>query len=223
VRLMETKMSAQANLGGFLKEEIAPRFSPDFKFVKSPPSLVRADGNFIQAMILSAGRDGLVVKVWPTFYVVGACPWDDVVPQTISLPVERPNDWRFAEPLGHQLAQKIIALTARTSPLSFERAIEQGMAKSTLQQFERGDPTGIASLYLGFFLMAEGKEDPEHSLQRSKKKFCANNVPVRHDWQRAMLSRIEELISRAKHEGTRFARAEAADHAELLRLPKPTW
>lgn len=214
-----------AEIKKFASRILGPLIARDFLPFHGNRALVRQRANFVQLVALSGGRYGETLKVLPTFYVVGARPSDEVIPQSISLNAEYPDKWRFQDRhLDGDLAGEICKLLTEQSPLSFFSPIGIADVVAALELSAANAVSEDAPLFLAFFMMANGISGEKKWLGKARKCFQKQNPVILHDWQRETSRRIEALEQRINVPGAEIlCQQEAEDHALRLNLPRITW
>lgn len=209
----------------FSRTVLRPRVAIDFVPFYRDRDLVRQTSNFVQLIALSGGRYGETLKVLPTFYVVGARPFDEVITQSIALHVEHPNKWRFqGRHLDECLADDICVLLSDESFLSFFAPIGATDVVATLTDLAKNATSEDAPLFLAFFMMANEIQGADIWIERARKKFLQANPVILHDWQRATMQRLDEIQQRlGAPNAAILSREEAQDHAARLQLPRIEW
>jgi hypothetical protein len=207
----------------FCSDELQPRLAGDFKSYNS--AIVRTIDSFAQMVVLSGGRYGETLKVMPTFYVFGARPWEDSIPQSVALDAESPNRWRFSNPsLDSALANSIASMLRTSSPLSFEARLTSQAVVTALQKCSRLAGMESAALFLGFYLMSTGKPGASTWLESARASFLRENKVLEHEWQSRAKLRFDELLRRVADPNAReISHAEADRHAAMLRIQTLRW
>ena len=182
---------------------------------------VRLHGAFVQLMALSGGRYGHTLHVLPTFYVVGARPWDEVITQSISVDSIQPRDWRIQDAsLDHSLAALLNQRIEKASPIPYSQPLTNAAIVKALEFFEKRGTSEVASMGLAFFLMSLGRVDVASRLKLARKTFMKDNNPIKHDWQHNVVKRLDVLEARVSQpDCVELCRREAEEHAQRLGLP----
>lgn len=209
----------------FSGKHLRPKLAADFLPFHKNRDLVRQRLNFVQLLALSGGRYGETLKVLPTFYVLGARPSDEIMPQTVALSTKHPERWRFqGRHLDDQLADDICSLLKVHSPLSFFSPVGVDDVVSSLKFFCTDATSEDAPLFLAFFMMANGIPGEKLWIEKARKCFLRQNPVIQHDWQRSTLQRIEHIERLSGDASAEFlCQQEANNHAARLRLPKIVW
>lgn len=212
-----------AAIRSFARNSLAPLLAEDFSICRNG-DLVRLVGNFAQIVVMTGGRYGDLLKVHPTFYVVGTRPWDEFVNQSVALDNIDPNRWRFSRALDESLARDVAQLLDARSPLSFLQPITPNQVVDAMVVMAKRATIEDAALHLAFFLMANDLGDPQHWLDRADRIFQRANLPLRQDWQRTLQERMEALKRRVDApQRSALCREEAQRHAAVLKLPEIAW
>lgn len=209
----------------FSSTVLRPRLASNFVPYHGNRDLVRQQSNFVQLIALSGGRYGETLKVLPTFYVVGAFPSDEVIPQSVALSAENPSRWRFqGRHLDKGLADDICNLLRENSPVSFFAPVGEADIVSALKRIAANATSEDAPLFLAFYMMANGISGQNLWLETARRTFLKRNPEIHHDWQRTALQRIEDLEQRlGAPDATIVCQKEAQDQALRLKLPGIEW
>lgn len=215
----------------FVTNVVRPLFGADFS-IYATRDLVRRRGPFVQAVLFSRKKSGWL-HVIPTFYVVGACPSDEVMFQTMSLPISGVDEkrlWRWPPDvvLDESLAQKIVRLVSQESPLSFEHCLNDTDIEHVLSLFCKKVQHSSPWLSRAYFNMCRGLLSAGEDLRLAQDKFikCSRfgrgASPL--DFETALLNRFSSLEARVSDaECIELCKVEVLAHVEKLRLPPSQW
>lgn len=208
----------------FSSEHLLPRLSSDFYLFKEKDP-IRMICNFVQILTVTGGRYGETLRVFPTIYVPGAYPWDEVVTQS----VQTTNDgggWMFQDrKLDDKLADDI-AQNISKSPMPGTAGISVRSVLEDFPKIARNSVDDRASLYLAFFLMSTDLASADPWMDLAQKLFKRNNKKIEQNWQHLTKDRLEELqfrLALSAPERIAKCRQEAEEHAHLLGLPAINW
>lgn len=213
---------AAKKLREFSSSYLLPRLGTGFGlFERRDP--MRVFANLVQVLTLTGGRYGETLRIYPTIYVSGAYPWDEVITQSVVI-TEGGGGWTFQNrELDESLAEEVLANSSKT-PLSYAAEMSAGSILESLPKIARNSVDERGAVYLAFFLMATGLASAEPWIELASKKFMRNNNKIEHDWQRMTAERIGELGLRlGMIDRMEACRREADQHARFLRLPAMNW
>jgi hypothetical protein len=223
-------LTGNAQLSRFVDTEVRPLLAPDFTLYRKR-ELVRMHGPFVQFLSLSVARGGSL-RVYPTFFVVGADPSVPVIPQNVSLGAEDPAAWRFqGVVLDAEFARRLVRQVEAASPLSFTGplAADGSAIARTFHVFEARTRHWSPSLYLAHFLLTAGSRQAAAAaaVGRARVRFAALGERVTGDppaWRIALGQRIAELERRVTSaDGQGLCRAESERQAAEFGLPGIVW
>lgn len=224
----EIAMYKSKDISRFMREHVTPCLAESYQAYKKR-FLVRMRGNFVEGLIIGVGRGGWV-RVYPTFYVVGADLADDGIHQTVSLETKSPRRWHFAPetPLNGVLAREILERLAQDSPIPFISSLNDDVIDEGLRWFGRDKQHWAADLFLAFFNMTRGTPTARADLARAFELFrchsrLSTDKPLR-DWEEVLRDRFMELEVRLDREDCiASCRTDAETHAKALGLPSIAW
>jgi hypothetical protein len=215
----------------FSQTLLKQKFGDDYR-IYAKRDLIRMRGPFVQSVILGIGRSGSL-SVIPTFYVVGADPSDEVMFQTMSLPlsgVDRKRKWLVLKdaPLDEMLVERLARQLNRDSPLSYFEPFSDEKIHRCLRKFTRKTKHWVPSLALAYWEIMTGAESSMKTLEKARSIFIkfsrygAGKEPL--DYEVKLMERYGVLRERVdSDDGFRKCREEAELHAEKLKLPKIDW
>lgn len=214
-------------LARFVKQCLQPQLPSSYQLY-GKRDLVRMRGNFAQLLLLTSGR-GHYLKVLPTLFVVGASLADKTIHQTVSLYVRNPHDWNITpENLDVALATQIVKQSEQLSPITFVGELEDREIDHALRWFGKDGRHWADYLFLAFFNMTRGAPTARKDLARAfhlfikHSRYSTDKPPF--DFEEALFARFQELESRLDHpECIALCRADAEEHARLLKLPSIVW
>lgn len=220
-----------SDLARFAKNVVRPLLGSDY-FVYARRDLVRMRGPFFQGVLFAKKRSGWLVVI-PVFYVLGASQSDDVLFQTMSLPVSGVDEygiWRWSPDvcLGEVLAEGVVAQIERESPLSFFQSLEDERIDAALNYFSSRVDHWAPSLSRAYFNMCRGRAGAHGELLAARKKFIElsrigrGGLPT--DFESGLLSRIETLLLRFEQTNCiELCRRDVEEHANRLSLGDVKW
>ena len=137
--------------------------------------------------------------------------------------------WQFRPEtlLDEAFAAEILIRLKQDSPISFTQPLEDEAIDKALRWFGK-DGYWLAHLFLAFFNMTRGAPTARKDLAQAFDLFRRNSrlstdKPL-HDWEEALLARFRELESRLdRTDCIALCRADAEEHARLLKLPPIVW
>lgn len=184
---------------------------------------MRMFANLVQVLTLTGGRYGETLRIYPTIYVPGAYPWDEVITQSV-MTTKGGSGWSFQNrELDGILAKEILVNFSKTPP-SYTIELSAGSVLESLPKLARNSVDDRGALYLAFFLMSTGLASAEPWIELASKMFLRNNNKIQHDWQHRTEERISELRLRlGRLDQMEICRRESDQHARLLRLPAISW
>ena len=221
-------MYKSADIARFVRGSLKPALPESYVGYKSR-FLLRTHGNVVQGIIVGVARGGWV-RVYPTFYVVGADPSFKAIHQTVSLQTRDPRRWHFAPDtaLDEALTREIRERLEHESPVSFEAALDDESLDRGLRWFGRRGSHWSADLFLAFYGMTRGARTARSDLSRARALFqrysrLASGKPLL-DWEERLCQRFQELDSRLDgSECVALCRADSEAHAAELGLPLIVW
>ena len=131
-------------------------------------------------------------------------------------------------PLDEKFAAEILTRLKKDSPISFTAPLEDEAIDKALRWFGKDGLHWAADLFLAYFNMTRGAPTARRDLGRAfdifrRKSRMATDKPLR-DWEEALLARFQELESRLdRPDCIALCRADAEEHARLLKLPPIVW
>lgn len=208
----------------FSSVSLLPRLGVDFRLFKRRDPM-RVLANFVQLLTLTGGRYGESLRIYPTIYIVGAYPWDEVITQSV-VATKDGRAWVFQNrDLDNILADEILLSCSSIAP-SYEKALSARIVLEALSRIARGAVDERGAIYLAFFLMANDLGNAAPWLEFAQEMFMRNNKRIEHEWQHRTETRIGELRLRLELSAVDRAEAcrkEADQHATLLGLPAIRW
>lgn len=130
--------------------------------------------------------------------------------------------------LDEKFAAEILARLKQDSPISFTDPMQDETIDKALRWFGKDGLHWAADLFLAFFNMTRGAPTARKDLARAFELFRRNSrmitdKPLR-DWEEALLARFQELEARLdRSDCIALCRADAEEHARLLKLPAIVW
>lgn len=224
--IMKT-IDARRFVQSFLKQKLGDEYKPATK-----REVARMRGHFVQTVSLGVSRSEWMT-VYPTFYVVGADPSDEVMFQTMSLPmsgIDSSRRWSVQPEtlLDEILADRLVRQIEEETPLSFLLPLTDASIHKTLQKFCKGAQHWAPSLSLTYWEILTGNKTAADTLAISKKQFIKHSrfgsgkQPL--DFEHTLMARYELLQARiGSPDCIGQCRAEAEVHAAKLKLPKIHW
>ncbi|MEW6416489.1 MAG: hypothetical protein AB1482_14685 [Pseudomonadota bacterium] len=218
---------------------------PDFTGQYKRRDIHRMRGSFIQGVGVSVSRGGWI-HLTPSLFVLGAEIYekdlqssklkdgsisaDNLIHTTVCLETKAPRRWMFEPetPLDEKFAAEILTRLKKDSPISFTAPLEDEAIDKALRWFGKDGLHWAADLFLAYFNMTRGAPTARRDLGRAfdifrRKSRMATDKPLR-DWEEALLARFQELESRLdRPDCIALCRADAEEHARLLKLPPIVW
>lgn len=221
----------RGDLARFAKKIVRPLLGSDY-FVYARRDLVRMRGPFVQGVLFAQKRSGWLVVI-PVVYVLGASQEDDVLFQTMSLPVSGVDDygiWRWSPEvsLDEALAERLVAQIERESPLSFVESLEDEGIDSVLNYFSSRVDHWAPSFSKAYFNMCRGRVGAYGELLTARKRFIELSRIGRGgsptEFESRLLIRIETLLRRFEQANCiELCRGEVEEHAKRLSLGDIKW
>lgn len=225
------KTISAKDITAFSGQTVLPLLDAGFS-VHARRDLVRLRGPFVQALLFAQKRSGWM-QVIPTFYVLGAIPSDEVLFQTMSVPVsglDPHRRWMVSgdQPLDARLAQRFITQLTQSSPVSFVEPLVDDMIVAAIDLYARQSRQYHASISKAFMGMCMGSRSSAADLAAAHARFVRFSRYGRggepYDFEQALLARLEVLKHRLSDPaGVLACRAEAEEHAARLGLPELQW
>jgi hypothetical protein len=225
------KASSAKDIAAFSSQTVLPLLDTGFS-VFARRDLARSRGPFVQALLFAQKRSGWL-QVLPTFYVLGAVPSDEVLFQTMSVPVsgiDKDRQWlvRGDLALDANLAERLAAQLAVSSPVSFFEPLEDNTIGAAIDLYTRRSPLYHASISRAFMSMCMGSRSSAAHLAAAHASFIKRSRYGKggepYDFEQALLARLEVLRQRLSDPaGLLMCREEAEVHALRLGLPKLHW
>lgn len=194
--------------------------------------LIRMHGPFVQSILMGIGRNGSL-SVIPTYYQVGADPSDEVMFQTMSLPIsgiDRNRRWLVFDgtPLDEPLAERLVKQLKKESPLSYFEPLDDKNIYKCLKKFTRKTRHWAPGLSLAFWEILVGAKSAPKTLEKAKKlfvrysRYSISKEPL--EYEQKLMARYDLLRERLDSvDGVSQCREDAEIHAEKLKLPKIEW
>ncbi len=219
---------------------------PDFTARYKRRDILRVRGLVVQMVSVGVGR-GEWVRVHPTFSVLGpdiyikdldkhkckdgSLDRDALLSQVglEGISASAARRWLFAPetPLDEAFAAEILTRLKHDSPISFTAPLEDEAIDKALRWFGK-DGYWLAHLFLAYFNMTRGAPTARKDLARAfelfikHSRYSTNKPPF--DFEIALHARFHELESRLDHpDCIALCRADAEEHARLLKLPPIVW
>lgn len=220
---------------------------PDFTGQYKRRDILRTRGNLVQWMFVGVSRAGWL-EISPALSVLGPyihlkdsehCKNKDgsfnsdglIVSIGLSgLSASATRRWSFAPdtPLDETFAAEILTRLRQDSPISYTEPLEDEAIDKALRWFGKDGAVWTDYLFLAYFNMTRGAPTARKDLGRAfeifrRKSRMATDKPLR-DWEEALLARFQELESRLDRPNcVALCRADAEEHARLLKLPPIVW
>lgn len=141
-----------------------------------------------------------------------------------------PRRWSFPPetPLDERFAAEILARLKADSPISFTASLEDEAIDSALRWFGKDRLHWVADLFLAYFNMTRGAPSARKDLSQAfdlfikHSRYSTDKPPF--DFEEALHARFLELQARLdRHDCIALCRADAEEHARLLKLPPIVW
>lgn len=157
----------------------------------------------------------------------------DALISTVSLEAKSPSAslrWHFPPEtlLDERFAAEIVARLNQDSPISFIKPLEDEAIDKALRWFGKDGAVWTDYLFLSFFNMTRGAPTARKDLARAfelfikRSRYSTNKPPF--DFEEALYARFQELESRLdRPDCIALCRADAEEHARLLKLPAIVW
>lgn len=215
----------------FAQTLLKQKLGDEYRIV-SNRDLVRMRGPFVQSVLLGIKRSGSL-SVIPTFYVIGADPSDEVMFQTMSLPmsgIDRDRRWLVFDgvPLDEGLADRLVEQLKKDSPLSYIEPLSDVKIHRSLKKFVSRKKHWAPSLSLAYWEILTGAKSAAKTLQKSKRifvqysRYSTSEEPL--ECERKLMDRYDLLHKRLDSvEGISQCRVDADAHAAKLKLPNIDW
>lgn len=218
---------------------------PDFTGQYKRRDIFRMRGPLMQGIGVAVGRGGWI-RLSPGLFVLGAeiytkdlqssklkdgsISTDNLIHTTVGLEAKLPRRWMFEPdtPLDEKFAAEILSRLKQDSPISFTDPLEDEAIDKALRWFGKDGLHWVADLFLAYFNMTRGEPTARKDLARAFELFRRNSrmttdKPLR-DWEGALLARFKELEFRLdRPDCIALCRADAEEHARLLKLPPIVW
>ena len=130
--------------------------------------------------------------------------------------------------LNEKFAAEIVARLNKDSPISFVQPLEDEEIEKALRWFGKDGLNWVADLFLAFFNMTRGVPTARKDLARAcelfikRSRYSTDKPPF--DFEEALFARFKELESRLdRPDCIALCRADAEEHAKLLKLPSIVW
>lgn len=228
--LSNRNMYKARDLAKFVKTQLLPLLPEEYSAVHGDRTVFRMRGHLVQWIGIGTSRSGWI-EIFPTLYVVGADNTEIVMTGSASLNVTSGRrEWIFPKDttLDQNFASLIIKRIETETPISFVQPFGDETIIKALVWFNKPVKHWAVSWYIAFWYLCQGNPSASPYLDKLEKYFsgvCSSQAkyPAR-DSERARWARIKLL--RARMSDTHcvmLCRAEAEQHAELLKLPKLVW
>lgn len=220
---------------------------PDFTAQYKRRDILRTRGNLVQWMFVGISRGGWL-EISPALSVIGPhihlkdsehCKNKDgtfnsdglIVSVGLSgMSASDIRRWSFPPetPLDTTFATEILARLKQDSPIPFTEPLKDDSIDNALRWFGKNGLHWTSNLFLAYFNMTRGAPSARKDLARAFELFRRNSrmvtgKPLR-DWEEALLARFQELESRLdRPDCIALCRADAEEHARLLKLPPIVW
>lgn len=219
------------DLAKFVKTQLLPLLPEEYSAVHGNRTVLRMRGHLVQWIGLDVGRGGYI-KIVPTLYVVGAHNAEPVMTCTASLyGLKETRMWHFNEQyqLDNAFAKFIIERIETKTPLSFIQPLGDETIIKALIWFNKQVKHWAVNWYIAFWYLCQGNPSALPYLNKLEKYFFDTYLgpkakyPMR-DLEKVYWARINLLKERMSDaQCVMLCRAEAEQHAELLKLPKLVW
>lgn len=160
----------------------------------------------------------------------GSISTDNLIHTTVGLEAKTPRRWMFEPetPLDEKLAAEILTRLKKDSPISFTDPLEDEAIDKALRWFGKDGLHWAADLFLAYFNTTRGAPSARKDLARAfelfikHSRYSTNKPPF--DFEIALHARFQELESRLdRSDCIALCRADAEEHARLLKLPPIVW
>ncbi len=220
---------------------VLPEFTGQYK----RRDIYRIRGPLMQGVGVSVSRGGWI-HVSPGLFVLGpeiyrkdlqssklkdaTISTDNLIHTTVGLDTKTPRRWMFEPetPLDEKFAAEILHRLKQDSPISFTAPLEDEAIDKALRWFGRDGLHWAAALFLAYFNMTRGAPTARKDLARAfelfikHSRYSTNKPPF--DFEEALFARFKELESRLdRPDCIALCRADAEEHARLLKLPSIVW
>lgn len=220
---------------------------PDFTAQYKRRDILRMRGHVVQWVFVGTSRGGWV-DVSPTLSVLGpkiyekdmesnrrkdgSIDTNSLISTVAALESTSPSalrKWSFPPeaPLDETLSVEILTRLKHDSPISFTDALEDDAIDKALRRFGK-DGYWLAHLFLAYFNMTRGASTARKDLAQAfelfikHSRYSTNKPPF--DFEEALHARFQELESRLdRPDCIPLCRADAEEHAGLLKLPPIVW
>jgi hypothetical protein len=220
---------------------------PDFTGQYKRRDILRTRGNLVQWIFLGVSRGGWI-DISPALSVLGPyihrkesehCKNKDgsfnsdgmIVSVSLDgISASAARRWSFPPEtsLNGAFATEILSRLKQDSPISFTDPLEDGAIDKALRWFGKSGLHWTPALFLAYFNMTRGAPTARKDLSRAfelfikHSRYSTNKPPF--DFEIALHDRFKELESRLdRPDCIALCRADAEEHARLLKLPAIVW
>jgi len=221
---------------------------PDFTGQYKRRDIYRMRGHVVQWMFVGSGRSGWI-EISPALSVLGpkiyekdmessrckdgSLDTNSLLSTVAALKSTSPSDlrrWSFPPetPLDEAFAAEILCRLMEDSPISFTDPMQDEAIDKALRWFGKDGLHWSADLFLAYFNMTRGAPTARKDLARAfelfikHSRYSTNKPPF--DFEEALFARFKELESRLdRPDCIALCRADAEEHARLLKLPSIVW
>lgn len=239
-------MNKAPEIAGFIRTYLRAVL-PDFSAQYKRRDILRMRGHVVQWMFVGTSRGGWV-NVSPALSVLGSKIYEkdmesnrckdgsidtnSLISTVAALESTSPSalrKWSFPPEttLDETLAAEILALLKQDSPISFTGVLEDEAIDKALRWFGKGG-YWLAHLFLAYFNMTRGAPTARKDLAQAFRlfikhsRYSTDKPPF--DFEEALHARFLELQSRLdRPDCIARCRADAEEHACLLKLPPIVW
>lgn len=218
---------------------------PDFTGQYKRRDICRMRGPLMQGIGVAVSRGGWI-RLSPGLFVLGpeiyrkelqssklkdgSISTDNLIHTAVGLESKAPRRWMF-EPetsLDEEFAAEILTRLKKDSPISFTDPLEDEAIDKALRWFGKDGLHWAADLFLAFFNMTRGAPTARKDLARAfelfikHSRYSTDKPPL--DFEIALHARFQELEARLdRPDCIALCRADAEEHARLLKLPAIVW
>lgn len=220
---------------------------PNFTGQYKRRDILRMRGPLVQWIFVGVSRGGWI-SVSPSLSVLGPGIYAkdlechrlkdgsldrDALIFTVSLEGRSPSAtrrWNFPPEtlLDEKFAAEIVFRLNHDSPISFVNPLEDEAIDKALRWFGKDGSVWTDQLFLAYFNMTRGATTARKNLARAfelfikRSRYSTNKPPF--DFEEALFARFQELESRLdRPDCIALCRADAEEHAKLLKLPPIVW
>ena len=221
-------MYKSAEIERFMREHLKQRF-PTLNVVYRKRFYARLFGPVLQGLIVGVGKGGYI-RVLPVMYVLGERIDEEELSPSLSLEITDRKTWHLAEstPLDAAFAKEIHSRIEKSPVLNLSSAATSTSVEQDIRWFARDPVDWSAALSLAFFNIIRGVRGARSDLSNAFERFrnqsrLATNKPL-YDYEVLLCERFKELEARLDSaDCIALCRADAENHARVLKLPPLVW